>query len=697
MIHLNKGKPFPLGSSLTSQGINFSLVATNAEYVEILLFEKEDSISPKSIFKLDQTHNKGPYWHAEIKNLDEGCIYAFRVKQKNNEINNNYEKKVLLDPCSRGITGWGSYKRENALKKQENTNSCLKSVVCDRKLFNFKDYPRPKHSWEETIIYELHIKAFTESTDEDESCFKKFLKKIPYLKELGITTIELLPIFCFDPTDAPNGLKNFWGYSPINWFTPHFEYLSNESAEKNREEFRRFVEECHKADIEVILDVVYNHTCEGDSKGPAISWKGIDENLYYFIGKDKNYQDVSGCGNTIAANRGLVRKLIIESLKCWASELGVDGFRFDLGIALSRGENLSPLDNPPIFEDIECEPELIDIKFISEPWDCGGLYKLGDFPSKNTFTWNGHFRDDLRRFWKGDKDTAWNMSDKIKGSPSIYKEDNIFPKSINFITSHDGFTLKDLVTFNRKHNFANREQNRDGDNHNNSWNHGTEGPTTNLLINDLRKRQQKNLVLSLLISKGVPMILMGDEIGRSQGGNNNSWCQNNLLGWMNWEHGQQDLELLEYFKYVIKIRKKLINIFNPSFFPNNQTNENIPTYHWHGTKLDSPDWSSWSHTVAFSINKDNNNPLVWIGLNAYSKSIDFPLPKCKYNWLKVIDTSMSEIFEPLTINEKFVSIKSRSSLLIISEEVFGAKNNLFKSGRRESNPHLQLGRLRFYH
>ena len=676
MIHLNKGKPFPLGSSLTSQGINFSLVATNAEYVEILLFEKEDSISPKSIFKLDQTHNKGPYWHAEIKNLDEGCIYAFRVKQKNNEINNNYEKKVLLDPCSRGITGWGSYKRENALKTQENTNSCLKSVVCDRKLFNFKDYPRPKHSWEETIIYELHIKAFTESTDKDESCFKKFLKKIPYLKELGITTIELLPIFCFDPTDAPNGLKNFWGYSPINWFTPHFEYLSNESAEKNREEFRRFVEECHKADIEVILDVVYNHTCEGDSKGPAISWKGIDENLYYFIGKDKNYQDVSGCGNTIAANRGLVRKLIIESLKCWASELGVDGFRFDLGIALSRGENLSPLDNPPIFEDIECEPELIDIKFISEPWDCGGLYKLGDFPSKNTFTWNGHFRDDLRRFWKGDKDTAWNMSDKIKGTPSIYKKDNIFPKSINFITSHDGFTLKDLVTFNRKHNFANREQNRDGDNHNNSWNHGTEGPTTNLLINDLRKRQQKNLILSLLISKGVPMILMGDEIGRSQGGNNNSWCQNNLLGWMNWEHGQQDLELLEYFKYVIKIRKKLINIFNPSFFPNNQTNENIPTYHWHGTKLDSPDWSSWSHTVAFSINKGNTSPLVWIGLNAYSKSIDFPLPKCKYNWLKVIDTSMSEIFEPLTINEKFVSIKSRSSLLIISEEVFGAKNNL---------------------
>jgi len=674
--HINKGKPSPLGSSLTSEGVNFSLVATNAEYVEILLFDKEDSISPKTIFRLDQNYNTGPYWHAEISDLNIGCIYAFRIKQKNNKINNSYEKKVLLDPCSRGIVGWKNYKRVNALKTDENTNSCLKSVVCERKLFNFTDYPRPKHSWAETIIYELHIKAFTESSDKDESCFKKFLKKIPYLKELGITTIELLPVFCFDPTDAPNGLENFWGYSPINWFTPHFEYLSNESAENNREEFRRLVEACHEADIEVILDVVYNHTSEGDSQGPIISWKGIDENLYYFVGKDKNYQDVSGCGNTIAANRGLVRKLIIESLKCWANELGIDGFRFDLGIALSRGENLSPLDNPPIFEDIECEPELIDVKLISEPWDCGGLYKLGNFPSKNTFTWNGHFRDDLRRFWKGDKDTAWNMSDKIQGSPSIYKEDNIFPKSINFITSHDGFTLKDLVTFNRKHNFANREKNRDGDNHNNSWNHGIEGPTTNLLINDLRKRQQKNLLLSLLISRGVPMLLMGDEIGRSQGGNNNSWCQNNLLGWMNWDCSQQNLELLNYLKYVIKLRKKLINIFNPSFLPNIKNHENIPKYYWHGTKLDNPDWSSWSHTVAFSINKGKTNPLVWVGLNAYSKSIEFPLPKCNHNWLKVIDTNISEIFEPLAIDEESVLINSRSSILIISEEVFGTKSNL---------------------
>ena len=670
MENIKLGKPLPLGSSITSNGVNFSLVATNAEYIEILLFEKEDSVTPTKIFRLDQNHKTGHYWHAEINNLKAGSIYAFRIKQNDNDINKNYSKTVLIDPCSRGITGWNNYKRKNALNNSDNIDSCLKSVVCNRKLFNFKDFPRPKHAWQETIIYELHIEGFTKSLNEEKSCFKNFIEKIPYLKNLGITSIELLPIFCFDPNDAPNRLKNFWGYSPINWFTPHFQYLSNESAEQNREEFINFVEECHKANIEVILDVVYNHTSEGNSQGPAISWKGIDENLYYFLDKDRNYQDVSGCGNTIAANRGLVRKLIIESLKCWANEFGIDGFRFDLGIALSRGENLIPLENPPFFEDIECEPELTDVKLISEPWDCGGLYKLKDFPSKKTFTWNGHFRDDLRKFWKGDKDTAWNMSDKIKGSPSFYKENNCLPKSINFITSHDGFTLKDLVTFDKKYNFANNEQNRDGDNHNNSWNHGVEGPTSNFLIKKLRKRQQKNLLLSLFISKGVPMLLMGDEIGRSQGGNNNSWCQNNVLSWMNWEEKQQDLELLNYLKYLIKLRKKFIHLFNPIFSPNKKENEPSVNYYWHGTKLDSPDWSSWSHTTAFRINKGNNNPLIWVGLNAYSKNINFHLPKSKSKWLKVLDTNEFGALVPIPIKDKFIKVENRSSVLIISEEIF---------------------------
>ena len=667
---INAGKSIPLGSSITKNGVNFCIAATNAEFVEILIFEKQDLSKPKCIYKLDQKFKSGPYWHAEIEGLREGAIYAYRVCQKKNRINEDYSKKVLIDPCSRGITGWENYKREKTINQNDNINCSLKSVVCEREKFNFKEFPRPKHSWEESIIYELHIGAFTETIDsidcnDNKNCFQKFIKKLPYLSDLGITAIELLPIFCFDPKDAPNGLDNFWGYSPINWFTPHFQYFNENSAKLIREQFKRFVEECHKFKIEVILDVVYNHTSEGNKNGPVLSWKGIDENLYYFIDKNKVFQDVSGCGNSIAANRSLVRKLIIDSLKCWANEFGIDGFRFDLGIALSRGENLIPLENPPLFEDIESDPELTEIKVISEPWDCGGLYKINDFPSKYTYTWNGYFRDDVRKFWKGDENTAWSMSDKIQGSPSIYKINNT--KSINFISSHDGFTLKDLVSFNSKHNFANREQNKDGENNNNSFNYGIEGPTSDKGINQLRLQQQKNFLFSLFISRGVPMILMGDEIGRSQGGNNNTWCQNNHLGWMNWNEKDKNINLSNYVKQLIHIRKKFIHLFNPSISNEIINGERI-SYQWHGTNLDKPDWGSWSHTIAFSINKEKN-PLIWIGLNAYSKNINFSIPSSKSNWIKVMDTSENQLLKPKQIKDKFIEINARSSILLMTNEI----------------------------
>ena len=670
MLEINIGKQYPLGSEITPNGVNFVLAAPNAKFVELLIFENKDSLVPKFIYKLDSKFRSGPYWHSEIKGLKEGTIYAYRVYQKDNDLNNDYSSKVLIDPCSRGITGWDVYKRNNARNELDNISCCLKSVVCKRDKFNFKDYPRPRHSWEESIIYELHVKSFTNNIDltndrGEESCFRKLIRKIPYLKELGITAIELLPIFSFDPADSPKGLENYWGYSPINWFTPHFKYFSKGSSEDIRKELIKFVEECHKLDIEVILDVVFNHTSEGDYNGPVLSWKGIDEHLYYYIDDDKkNFQDVSGCGNTISANKGLVRKLILESIKCWANEFGIDGFRFDLGIALTRGEDLVPLKTPPIFEDIESDPDLTDIKLISEPWDCGGLYKLGDFPSKATFTWNGHFRDDVRRFWKGDENTAWNIKDKIEGSPALYEKYSLSTKSINFITSHDGFTLKDLVSFNVKHNFANREQNKDGENNNNSWNHGIEGPSTNKEINKLRKKQQKNLLFTLLFSRGVPMILMGDEVGRSQGGNNNVWCQNNSLSFMSWNKNEQDQELLEFTKSLIKIRKKFINFIYPIHMKNA-----LSQYQWHGIFTEKPDWSSWSHTIAFSINKNKNNPLFWFALNAYTKNIKFNLPKSKSKWIKIIDTSESKNLQSEIITDKSIDIQNRSSVLMVAKDL----------------------------
>ena len=673
MSEIKIGKPYPLGSEITPKGVNFSLVAPNAKFIEILIFESEDSLSPQFVHKLDNKFRSGPYWHVEIEGLKEGTIYAYRVHQKNNSINNDYSSKVLIDPCSRGITGWKKYNRKDAMSKIDNIKTCLKSVVCDRDKFNFKDYPRPKRLWEESIIYELHISSFVQEIDSSKdkikaSNIKQLSRQIPYLKELGITAIELLPIFSFDPNDSPKGLTNHWGYSPINWFTPHFKYFSEGTSKEIRKEFKKFVEECHKFDIEVILDVVFNHTSEGNDEGPTFSWKGIDENLYYFIDR-KNYQDVSGCGNTISANKGLVRKLIIESIKCWANEFGIDGFRFDLGIALTRGENLEPLNNPPLFEDIESDPDLTDIKLISEPWDCGGLYKLGDFPSKATFTWNGHFRDDVRRFWKGDENTVWNIKDKIEGSPNFYEKYSPITKSINFITSHDGFTLKDLVSFNFKHNFANNEHNKDGENNNNSWNHGVEGPSSNKEINQLRKRQQKNLLCTLFFSKGVPMILMGDEIGRSQGGNNNVWCQNNPLGFMNWNKDDQDHELLAFTKLLIKLRKKYINLINPK-----GTSNELLEYQWHGINVNKPDWSSWSHTIAFSINKKENIPLFWFGLNAYTKDIKFNLPKSKSKWIKLVDTSDSKAVESKIILDKCIEIKNRSSVIMIAKELFEGDN-----------------------
>ncbi len=677
MPEVNIGKPFPLGSTLTTNGVNFCLAATNAELVEILIFDEEDSISPKFTIELDKRYTSGPYWHAEVNDLKEGTIYAFRIHQKKNNINEDYSKKILIDPCSRGIVGWTTYNRNRSIDKNDNSDCSLKSIVCERDKFDFKKYPRPNHEWSKSIIYELHIQAFTKNLDSLEKsqngCFKKIIQKIPYLKDLGITTIELLPIFSFDPNDAPNGLENFWGYSPVNWFTPHYQYFSEKSPKMIRKEFRGFVEACHQHNIEVILDVVYNHTSEGNLNGPAISWKGIDLNLYYFIDENKMFQDVSGCGNSIAANRSLVRRLIIESLKCWANEFGVDGFRFDLGIAMTRGENLTPLDNPPLFEDIEVEPELTEIKLISEPWDCGGLYKLHDFPSKLTFTWNGHFRDDVRRFWKGEDNTAWDMSDKIEGSPKLYKTSNQLTKSINFITSHDGFTLRDLVSFNKKHNFSNKEHNKDGENNNNSWNHGIEGPTSNKNINELRSRQQKNLIFTLLISRGVPMILMGDEIGRTQGGNNNTWCQNNALGWMNWEKNSQDLDLFDFVKRIIQIRKNYIDIINPLNFNKNLQNTNKIDYQWHGTTLNKPDWGSWSHTLAFSINK-NNEPLLWVGLNAYISDIQFSIPILKNKWIKVLDTSETSLLKPQPIKDKFIDIRARSSVLLIADDLFQTSN-----------------------
>ena len=665
--------------------MNFSLAAPAADRIELLLFRNGSDRVPERVIELDgRRHRSGDYWHVEVEGLNEGCCYGYRVFGPLAPGAHGFcPSKVLLDPAARAITGWDVYDRVLATGPSPNAHACLKGVVSERQRFDFEAHPRPRHSWQRSVIYELHVGAFTRASDSgvdpsNRGTYQGVIEKLPYLQELGVTAIELLPVFSFDPADAPPGRDNVWGYSPLNWFTPHHGYCSGDDPLQARNEMRQLVAACHDAGIEVLLDVVYNHTTEGNRHGPTLSWRGVADGTYYHQNSEGEYLDVSGCGNSIAANDPISTQLILESMRCWAVELGIDGFRFDLGIELSRGAQLKPLDHPPLFTAMEADPELSDLKLVSEPWDCGGLYRLNDFPAKRIATWNGHFRDGLRRFWKGDEHSTWALSQRFKGSPDLYDGKAVaIGHSVNFITAHDGFTLADLVSYNRKHNLANGEDNRDGDNHNNSWNHGLEGPTTEPEVLALRRRQQRNLLSTLLLARGVPMLLMGDEVGRSQGGNNNTWCQDSPLGWMVWNEDHCDLELKLFLKRLLKLRQALPQLFNP-LIPARETTKKHPQDHtdlwrqWHGVDLSKPDWASWSRSVATSLHMGSHGAVIWMGFNAHKEALDFELPIPASPWTRVIDTSLPSPQDfpdqPVPFRGVTIPMQSRSFVLLVAQD-----------------------------
>ena len=648
---IHRGSPWPLGSTITPVGVNFSVAAPTANRVELLIFSNAEASSPEQIIELSEQHRSGDYWHVEVEGLKAGSCYGYRVFGPLEAGGHGFlPAKVLVDPCARAIDGWEVYQRVAATGASPNTDRCLKSVVSERDPFDFKAHPRPRHSWQDTVIYEVHVGGFTKRSDsgvaqDQRGTYLGLIDKIPYFKRLGVTTIELLPIQEFDPNDAPAGRDNVWGYSPLSWFTPHHRYATGADPNLARKQVRDLVAACHDAGIEVLLDVVYNHTTEGNRNGPTLSWRGFADRTYYHQSDAGDYLDVSGCGNSIAANDPLSRQLILESLRCWAIELGIDGFRFDLGIALSRGEKLKPLEHPPLFEAMEADPLLSELKLVSEPWDCGGLYRLSDFPAKRIGTWNGHFRDALRSFWKGDEGSTWALGQRLRGSPDLYDgKAASLGSSVNLITAHDGFSLMDLVSFNNKHNLANGENNRDGENHNISWNHGLEGPSSDPTINALRQRQQRNLLSTLLLSRGVPMLLMGDEVGRSQGGNNNTWCQDSPLSWMIWSDDHCDHELGAFVSHLLNIRRQLSVLFNPTV-PHKEKklalSDNSDDFwrQWHGVELSKPDWANWSHCLAMSVQQGNHGSVLWMGFNAYFKEMHFALPEAASPWHRLIDTA----------------------------------------------------------
>ncbi|HKN41965.1 MAG TPA: alpha-amylase family glycosyl hydrolase, partial [Sphingomicrobium sp.] len=470
------------------------------------------------------------------------------------------------------------------------------------------------------------------------------IEKIPYLRDLGVSAVELLPVFAFDQDDGPPGLGNYWGYQPLSFFAPHDGYSSRRDPRGALDEFRDMVKALHRAGIEVILDVVYNHTAESDENGPTISFRGLSNETYYILAADRSrYANFTGCGNTLNANEPIVRRLILDSLRYWVSEMHVDGFRFDLASVLARDEAGRPMASPPILWDIESDPVLANVKLIAEPWDPGGLYQVGTFVGDSWTEWNGRFRDDVRAFLKGDGGVARAMAFRLSGSPDVYAgEEREAEQSINFVTCHDGFTLNDLVSFNAKHNEANGESNRDGTDQNLSWNCGDEGATADPDVERLRNRQVKNFLALTLLSIGTPMLLMGDEVRRTQRGNNNAYCQNNEISWFDWASSEKHADIHRFAKTLIAMR---MNRHLPIERLDQTLNELLrrQPFTWHGVRLNAPDWSHDSHTLAATVALPGYPVMLHLIVNAFWEALEFELPALMEGgaaWRRCLDTSL---------------------------------------------------------
>lgn len=646
------GRSYPLGATVFPEGVNFSVFSKNCYSIDLLLFDDVDSAVPSRIIHLDPAINKTfYYWHVFVKGIGSGQIYGYRSYGPYNPADGDRFDgwKVLLDPYSRGVVVGKNYDRQAAIRPGDNCLQAMKSVVVDCKTYDWEGDEPLRHPFSKTVIYEMHVAGFTRNPnsgvpEEKRGTYAGLIEKIPYLKELGVTAVELLPIQQFDEQDAPPPHTNYWGYSPICFFAPHAGYSFRRDPLGPVDEFRDMVKALHRAGIEVILDVVFNHTAEGNENGPTFCLRGFENKAYYLLEKDRSkYANFSGCGNTIKANHSIVRRMILDSLRYWASFMHVDGFRFDLASVMARGEEGEPLANPPILWSIESDPILAGTKIIAEAWDAAGLYQVGSFVGHRWAEWNGRFRDDMRQFMKGDPDCVKRIANRICASPDLYEQAEREPnRSINFITGHDGFTLNDLVSYNEKHNEENGEANEDGSDFNFSWNFGVEGPTDQPEIEALRLRQIKNFLTILMISQGTPMLLMGDEVRRTQSGNNNAYCQDNELSWFDWSATEKQGDLFRFVKELIRFNLSR-EIFRDTKFwtaPNHEP----PRITFHGVNLGKPDWSPDSHSLAFTLHTAKTPEYLHVMINAYWEPLIFTLPALPSRdgkgWHRVIDTSL---------------------------------------------------------
>ena len=576
------GSPMPLGAHESDGGVNFAIFSRYASHVRLEFFNHPEDAAPARAIDLDSAHNRtGDVWHVWVKGIASGQFYAYRVDgpyEPNKGHRFNF-KKLLLDPFATAISHLPHWDFTSALgydpsspekdltpSKLDNAKSMPKCVFVNDP-FNWAGDQPPRHPWSKTVIYETHVRGFTihpKSGVNHPGTYRGLMEKIPYLKTLGVTAVELMPVQEFNENSVTRRnpqtnqrLKNYWGYDSVAFFAPKASYSSSGGLGQQKLEFKEMVQAFHKAGIEVILDVVFNHTAEGNELGPTLCFRGMDNAIFYSLADDKrHYKDYAGTGNTVNANHPVVRDHILAALRYWTDEMHVDGFRFDEASVLDRDNTGKLLAKSPLLGRIAEDPILRDVKIIAEAWDAAGAYQVGSFSKRRWAEWNGHYRDEVRRFWRGDDGMLGLFAQRICGSADIYSKSGKGPDgSINFVTCHDGFTLNDLVSYNGKHNEANGENSQDGINANYSGNYGVEGGTKDAGIESVRKRQIKNFLLTLLVSRGVPMLLGGDEFRRTQGGNNNAYCQDNETSWIDWNHLEQHQEIYRFAQGMIAFRR----------------------------------------------------------------------------------------------------------------------------------------------
>lgn len=685
--------PVPYGAHVVEDGVQFTLFSRHAKRVWLMLFDAPDATEPVEEFELTEEHNRiGDIWHVHIRTAWVGQYYLYRMEGTSPTGHKSFfdPEQWLLDPYAQAVARpehWGSTRDIQPGRATRNGPHFPKAIIV-RDEFDWADDRTLRIPLSETVIYETHLRGYTVHPSADVSVpgtYRGFQDKIPYLQRLGVNAVEFLPIQEFNEMEyyqenmKRKHLRNYWGYSTLAFFAPNGRYAGAGVYGQQVKEFKKLVLALHRAGIEVIMDVVFNHTAEGGDGGPTYSFRGIDNSIYYLMNESgTHYLNYSGCGNTVNSNHPVVRDFILNCLRYWVLHMHVDGFRFDLASVLTRGRNGELLPDPPIVEHIAEDPALRDTKIIAEAWDAAGAYQVGSFPSDRFSEWNGRYRDDVRKFWRGDPGLLGAFATRLTGSADLYDRDGQSPlKSINFITCHDGFTLADLVTYEQKRNLDNGENNRDGEAHNLGRNYGVEGPTNDPAIKAVRKRQQKNLLATLFLSQGVPMLLGGDEFSRSQQGNNNAYCQDNELAWVDWSLLKEHSDLQDFVRRLIQFRKTHPALRRRSFF----TGKNCGPAHdiiWYGREGQDPGWHH-DHAIACLLpgyractGADEDGDSLFMIFNAAEYALTFTVPPAPGKpWS--LDLSTQEKQPDWTRTRTTVQVEARSVNVLISPLATPAK------------------------